>query len=196
MPNELETVSRDYIALQVTSIRRDGINKNYSNKKGVPAYLYKGKNNDYPKLLNADGRAFIDRKIKEGKKYGVKGSGKFSKFKATSNDRVFVANAISTGFVNWKQIRQAQGLQTAFVDLSYSNDMLNHLGVIRKEITNAIFKVVIGGVTESSRKKMGYNFKRYGNFMYPNQAIQSILMKSSGLRISNFIKNQLGAVKI
>jgi hypothetical protein len=173
MPTEIETAAKDFIALQVTRIRREGlVNKpTYSTKPGIPAYLLKGKNATYPTALNSTGRAFIDKRIKA---------------KPTKANRY-------ANFINHRDMRNAQGLQTAFVDLSYSNDMLNSIGVLGKENARTFYRARLGALSTKASVKFGGNYKRYGDFFQPNQMIRDVVGKASALRTGRFLSVKIGA---
>lgn len=70
---------------------------------------------------------------------------------------------------NWKQFRKAQGLQTAFVDLTYTGDMWAHTGVVRI-VRDENHKVIalLGGTTSTAADKMGWNEDRYSNYIENN----------------------------
>lgn len=183
MPGEVETTAKDFIALRVTQIRREGLKFRYSNNPGVPAYLYKGKNSTYPNIINQAGRAFIDKKIKEGQK------AKKSKFKG------FVSfGSSNAGLVNWKQIRQAQGFQVDEVDLSYTNQMLNSVAVIGKESSRTRYRARISAIGTKNRAKFTGNYKRYGDFFQPDQKTKDILGKASAKRTGVFLNSKLGGI--
>lgn len=166
IPEQLEIATKDYLALQITKIRREGIGFKYSTKPGVPAYLMRGKE------LNGTGRAFIERKAKA---------------KPDKNNKY-------ANFINWQQLRNAQGLQTGFVDLSYSNQMLNNIGIISKQSSLTRYVANIGGLNPSAASKFGYNQARYGQFMKPSVQIRETVGKAVALRVGRFISNKLGAI--
>lgn len=70
---------------------------------------------------------------------------------------------------NWREFREAQGLQGDHVDLTYTGDMWSHIGVVRI-VTVEDGKVVamLGGTTQTSADKMGWNEDRYSAFIENN----------------------------
>lgn len=170
---ELETTAQDFIALQVTKIRREGIGQ-YSTKK-VPAFFF------YGKQINQVGVAFLRSKgVKQPgdqpKKRSKKGTG------LTKDQRL----------TNWGEFRQAQGLQTSFVDATYSTKTLNQLGLISRQKAGTVYQVTVGGNTTYSKQIFLYLYLRYGNFFFPSQEIQNTLREATGLRIGSKVADALG----
>lgn len=135
MVNVSEELAITAKSIIVHRIQNVGIGETYSDKK-IPAYLF---------LLN---EARLD----------------------TSSAKTFVRSKAKAKnpedrYTNWKEIREAHGNQTAFVDLTYTGRMLNNLGVIGTEIDNDLFVTVIGGFTDEVKKKLDWNAKRYGDFL-------------------------------
>ena len=66
---------------------------------------------------------------------------------------------------NWSELRAAQGLQTGYVDLSYSNKMW--AGMFPQEVQVNLFEYVapLGNNTTEGQNKMNWNFERYGDFI-------------------------------
>lgn len=91
------------------------------------------------KALNAAGEAFIDSKVKAEKK----------------EDR----------YTNWGELRQAQGLQVAHVDLGYSNKMWAGMTPLEVVRSGFIFRAPLGGNNTEVQNKMDWNRDRYGNFV-------------------------------
>lgn len=66
---------------------------------------------------------------------------------------------------NWKGFRDAQGLQTQYVDLTYSGKMWN--GMFPQDVQVNLFKYIapLGNNTVEGQKKMNWNRERYGDFI-------------------------------
>lgn len=66
---------------------------------------------------------------------------------------------------NWKELRDAQGLQTGHVDLSYSNEMWS--GMFPQEASQHGDKYIarLGHTNDAGQKKMNWNRDRYGDFI-------------------------------
>lgn len=171
--NELETTAKDFIALQVTKIRREGIGS-YSTKK-VPAFFF------YGKQINAAGIAFLRSKGVRQPGDPLQGKGKRGKT-LLKTDRL----------TNWGEFRQAQGLQSGFVDATYTTRTLNQLGIISRQKTGNIYQVRVSGVTDYSFRIFGFLGRRYPNFFFPSQEIQNTLREATGLRIGTKVADALG----
>lgn len=66
---------------------------------------------------------------------------------------------------NWKEFRAAQGLETVFVDLSYSNEMWS--GMFPQEAYQEGNKFIapLGHNNRTGQNKMNWNRDRYGDFI-------------------------------
>jgi len=177
---ELETTAKDFIALQVTKIRREGIGS-YSTKK-VPAFFF------YGKQINAAGIAFLRSKgVRQpgdpmrGKDKPLLGKGLRGKT-LTKDQRL----------TNWGEFRQAQGLQSGFVDATYTTRTLNQLGVVARQKSGNIYQVRVSGVTDYSFRIFGFLGKRYPGFFFPSQEIQKTLGEATALRVGTNVADALG----
>lgn len=152
LPDIAETMAITAKALAERRMKSEGFGVLYSSKK-VPAWFLHGKE------LNQRGTKFLqDRgvhaitgdqgapKKKRRKKKGDPDPGNFDPF------------------TNWGEFRQAQGLQAAFVDLSYSNKMWANMGPVRVE-TGEIVRALLGATNREAQNKMNWNFARYGDFI-------------------------------
>lgn len=183
MPDVSREMAGTVLSYTLAGLRKNGIpgNPKYSNKAGVPAYLYRGKNKDYAKALNGAGRAFIDKKIKEGedarkvKKDGFKGYKPFG--------------ASNAGMINWKQLRKAQGLQVSNVDLTYSGRMFQSTGITGTKNRGTSYVTMIAGMDRETRNKLQFNFKRYGEFLKPSDRALDFARIGAKNRIENLFKH-------
>lgn len=66
---------------------------------------------------------------------------------------------------NWGEFREAQGLQNAFVDLSYSNKMWANMGVVSFTKTEKIVRAMLGATNTEAQNKMNWNRDRYGDYI-------------------------------
>lgn len=178
--NELETTAKDFIALQVTKIRREGIGQ-YSAKK-VPAFFF------YGKQINQAGIAFLRSK-------GVRQPGDPLRGK----DKPLIGKGLrgktltkEQRLTNWGEFRQAQGLQTSFVDATYSTRTLNQLGTLSQLKTGYKYIVSVGGNTPYSKQVFFYLSLRYPNFFFPSPEIQKTLGEATALRVGTKVGEALG----
>lgn len=72
----------------------------------------------------------------------------------------------------WGDFRQAQGLQSSFVDLTYSGRMFGGLTPLKRFKQGTKFIVQMGGTDKEVDDKLYYNTQRYGDFLQPNEAEQ------------------------
>lgn len=72
---------------------------------------------------------------------------------------------------NWKGFRNAQGLDSDNVNLSYTNRMWTSYGSQIKVVQYGpgVFRAIVDASDDEERKKMAYNVERYGNFMVPTE---------------------------
>ncbi|MBF9140843.1 hypothetical protein [Hymenobacter properus] len=68
---------------------------------------------------------------------------------------------------NWAGLRAAEGLQTAFVDLTHSGRMMRSLAVTGKGANGAVFLAAIVAADQESATKVERNLARYGNWLQP-----------------------------
>ena len=79
---------------------------------------------------------------------------------------------------NWKGFRKAQGLQTGFVDLSYSRTMWQGLRADEPQNEGSKYFCFIGHNNVEGQKKMNWNFARYGDFIGKGLKGQEELLQS------------------
>lgn len=174
MPAIVKEMAGVALSYKINQIRRNrGLfsNAKYSDNPGVPAYLYKGKNGDYPRALNSAGRAYINKQIKEGARFkGKKSRGGLSPF-------------IKAGFVNWKGLRAAQGLPTSKVDLTYTGRMFQNVGVIDVRVLGPLYLATIGGRDKETIDKLKWNYIRYGDFLNLNGKAIALARENAKKRI-------------
>lgn len=89
------------------------------------------------KNLNKKGEKFTDKQ---------KGAGKDGK----------------DGFVSYKDVRHANGLQTEFVDLTFSGRMFGGTRLLSTENEGNEFTANVGGTDQEVDNKLGWNVERYG----------------------------------
>lgn len=90
------------------------------------------------KELNASGAAFIAKKKKAKK---------------------------GENFTNWKEFREAQGLQTGHVDLTYSGKMWAGMFPQEAYQKGDMFIAPLGHNNREGQKEMNWNRERYGDFI-------------------------------
>lgn len=113
------------------------------------------------KQLNNLGKTFIESKIKKKEK------------------------------TNWAELRKAQGLQTQYVDVYYSGQMIRSLGIESQITSPNVYYIKIGARNDEAKKKLEHNIQRYGNFLIPNKAQNEAMAKLINQDIANIYKRVL-----
>jgi len=91
----------------------------------------------------------------------------------------------------WGNFRKAQGLNSSFVDLTYSGRMFNGLRPIKKFATGTTFEVHMGGTDQEVDNKLMWNIERYGDFLQPNQEEQKEIDEIVDDEVGNLIDKYL-----
>ncbi len=152
-----------------------------------------------PAISKEVGGLFLNAKINQIRRIGI-GSYSAKKF-SPSFLKGKELNGAGTSFIaqktqakqktNWAEFRVAQGLQSQFVDVYYSGQMLNSTAIIRANSASFRYYVTIGGRNQESKDKLSYNRKRYGHFLYPLPEQTKLMGKRSMLLIGNIYKRVL-----
>jgi hypothetical protein len=140
-------------ALAERNIKEKGFGAKYSENK-IPAWFLHGKE------LNQKGTKFLqDHGVNP--QTGTQGEGKKKRRKKgeTADPGHFDKET------NWKEFRAAQGLQTAFVDASYSNKMWANMQPVRTEQKGDLYLAPLGATNTEAQNKMNWNRDRYGDFI-------------------------------
>ncbi|GEM_PF-1627938 len=160
IPEEAENIAvamaLNHKALVVNRIQSEGIPGESYSDKGVPAYFYagfsstagknKGKTYDSSyPRLNSGFDRMIEKKLKKGES------------------------------VSWKDVRQANGLQTGHVDFTFSGRTFQNLSVVSVERSGFISKAYLGATDPEVSQRLFYGFHQYGDFMKPTDDEKKIL---------------------
>lgn len=152
MPDIAATLTLSAKAMAERKIVDEGFGRKYSENK-VPAWFLHGKE------INAKGTKFLadrgvgtdgkqgDAKKKRRKKKGDPDPGSFSKL------------------TNWKEFREAQGLQTEHVDLHYSNQTFANMQPVKIVQEGNVVMAPLGATNVEAQNKMNWNRDRYGDFI-------------------------------
>jgi hypothetical protein len=92
-------------------------------------------------ILNGQGASFLDRIDQEYDELGLDGE------------------------ASWKAFRDAQGLQTGFVDLTYSGEMWSGMQPMDPKEHGENWIAPLGNINRDGQDKMNYNAERYGDFI-------------------------------
>lgn len=66
---------------------------------------------------------------------------------------------------NWQELRAAQGMQTAFVDLTFSGTMWANMAPAPVENNGNIYSAPLAATNVEVQNKMNWNRDRYGDFI-------------------------------
>lgn len=152
LPDIVATLALTAKAFAERNIKDMGFGPNYSSVK-YPAWFLHGKE------LNAAGRTFLAQRGVNSA--GVQGATKKKRRKSKGDPDPGYFDKLT----NWGEFREAQGLQSEHVDLSYSNRMFSNIQIVRFETEGTIYKAILGGTNEEDQNKMNWNRDRYGNFI-------------------------------
>lgn len=67
--------------------------------------------------------------------------------------------------LSYEEWRQANGLQTAFVDLTFSGRMLQNLQITERTKTDQFYKTIINASEKENLDKISWNHERFGDFL-------------------------------
>lgn len=134
-------------ALAERTIRDKGFGEQYSKEK-IPVWFLKGKE------LNAAGKQYIESREELPKK----------KRKLKTIEQI-TEKDLADGMGSWGDFRKAQGLQTSFVDLGYSNEMWR--GMFPREAFQQGSRYIapLAHNNKAGQDKMNWNRDRYGDFI-------------------------------
>lgn len=153
LPDIAVTLTISAKALAERNIKEAGFGAKYSQNK-IPAWFLTGKE------LNQKGTKFLqDRGVNT--ETGEQGEPKKKRRKKgeTADPGHF------DKMTNWGEFRAAQGLQTAHVDLSYSNKMFANMQPVRVEQKGHVYLAPLGATNTEAQDKMNWNRDRYGDFI-------------------------------
>lgn len=80
--------------------------------------------------------------------------------------------------VAWKDIREAQGLQTGFVDYTFTGRTFQNLTIVDTRIDGTTAYADLGGSDQETRDKLSWGYDRYGDFLAPNDEEKRILLQT------------------
>lgn len=160
LPAIAETLAISAKAMAERRMKSQGFGILYS-QNPVPAWFFRGKE------LNQRGTTFLNTGKVKGKK-----TGKPKPLEETT----------------WGEFRTAQGLQSAFVDLSYSNKMWANMAPVEVQERGPVVIAYLGATNKEAQNKMNWNRDRYGDF------IRKSLNDEDGKILAEVVINELAAV--
>ena len=91
----------------------------------------------------------------------------------------------------YKELRQLNGLQANFVDLTFSGRMIQNVKILKSSSREAKFLAIVGVDNPENKGKFAGNQKRFGNFLDPTEKEQEVLSSIPQGRITEIIKKVL-----
>lgn len=107
-------------------------------------------------ILNNKGRDFLDKRDKQGARV-----------------------------TTYAEFRKAQGLQTGYVDLTYTGKMFAGMTVTNQNLEAGRYIAILGHSDLSGALKMDANYKRYGDF------IAKVTDKQDINLVSNYVQDEI-----
>lgn len=172
LPKISEEMAMNTMALVVNRIQQEGVEGKTYSKNKLPVFFFVGRE------LNAGGKALVERHKKKKDRDSAKKKGE----KVRKNQGL---DDLEPG-ISYEEWREANGLQTAHVDLTFSGRMFQNLGIIGTVKTGDSYVTIIGGIDKEVKDKLQWNAKRFGDFMATNNeenAELSIIYKNRVLGI-------------
>ncbi len=157
---ELATNAKSMIIHRIQTEGLEG--REYSTQK-LPNFFFEGWE------LNAGGKALLNPPKKGRKKKG----------EAATEE----VNEAGISYTEW---RRANGLQTDHVDLTYTGRMLQNIQSIKTEKRGEYYVTTVGAWNPENQQKMGWNFRRFGDFMKPTEKEKEILINLFNQRWTEF----------
>lgn len=157
-------------------------------------------------LVSGTGKAMAERTIREkgfGQEYADTQLPTWFSNKNSLNKKVDKAKAKRNkeaeggkGYMSWKEVRKAAGLQVNFVDLAYSNEMWRGMQPQEPFRQGNYLLAPIAHNNEKGQKKMDWNRDRYGDFFFlvlegqPMKELGEIGQEEAAKRIMDYLKPQ------
>ncbi|WP_313515645.1 hypothetical protein [Sphingobacterium sp.] len=173
LPIEAENIAIEmalnHKALVVRRIQSEGIPGETYSDKGIPAYFYAGFS------------------VTAGKNKGKTYDSSYPRLNS-GFDRMVEKKLKKKESISWKDVREANGLQTGFVDFTFTGRSFQNLNIVSVERSGFISRAYLGASDPESAQKLFYGFKQYGDFLKPNEEDQKILVKIGNQMLSKVLE--------
>jgi len=103
-------------------------------------------------------------------------------------ERMIKRKKKSGELVSWKDVREANGRQTNFVDFSFSMTTLNSLNVVSLENSGFVARAIIASTDADGQFRLEMGYKRYGDFLAPNDEDKEVIKISATAMVGNLFK--------
>jgi hypothetical protein len=201
-PNIVQTVAVNALALSKLRIQKTGVKgKQYSTKEMLATASqfnrkqgFKpteiefteigriGQRNQVAGGFRQPGTGRVDRKGAERKKRWL-----WIKFKGAK--KAVPVMVLPGGY---KQLRQLNGLQTGYVDLTFSGRMFQNIKLLAPINKRTKFTAFIGATDKENRDKVRGLSIRFGQFLDPEKSELAILSDIQNNKIREIIKRVMG----
>jgi len=95
-------------------------------------------------------------------------------------------------FQSYKDLREANNLETDGIDFTFSGNMWRNTGVNKVKNTSFTTSVSIGGQTEMASNKLSYQEPRHGNIIAISDEEQRLVIEAHEERVNKLINKYLG----
>jgi hypothetical protein len=156
MPDIVQEVGISTVSVVTARIMEEGLpGKKYSENKLPPFYFY-------DKELNAGGRNLLKESDSKALRAALRSVGTVKKNSRVDNK--------DTDGISYKEWRNANGLQTEVVDLTFTGFMLKSLKKVEaKQLGPYKWLALVSPIDKESAIKLELNYKRYGDFLTPTE---------------------------
>ncbi len=162
-------------SLIIHRIQTEGLPGRQYSKHKLPEFFFEGRE------LNGGGKALLEKHSKKAARDEQRAAGeKVRKNKALDE--------LEDG-ISYEEWRRANGLQTNFIDLTFSGRSFQNVGVIATEKRGDIYITIVGAFNEETRQKLRYNAIRFGDFFVVNEQEQKMLNELYRTRLNNYTEN-------
>lgn len=173
----VDEVALNAIALIIRRIQQTGLSggRRYSTNK-LPTFYF------YNRALNAGGRQLLNRHRKKDFRDALRRAGENVRRNSRLDD-------MEDG-ISYEEWRRANGLQTSFVDLTYSGKMFREknssyqgiteyalINIIERYRTSGEFSTTIGALDKETEDKLRWNKERFGDFLAVTEPEKAVLEK-------------------
>lgn len=94
--------------------------------------------------------------------------------------------------INWADIRDAEGLQTEHVDMTFTGETFRDLNIIGVNVQAGRVTAILGCSRKETQDKLKWNVERYGDFMSPTAEetakIMAIVQKRFNTKLTNILQ--------
>lgn len=182
MPLISEELATNAMALIIDRIQKEGLpGKSYSTNK-LPAWWFA----DDKKILNAGGRALLQKQEKNKLRSVLKQQyGENIKLKKGGS-----VDDLDEG-ISYHEWRAANGLQVAFIDLTFTGRMFQNVQVLGTIRRGDNFITILGATDAENKKKLEWNRIRFGDFFILHEEDQKIIQQLGELRVNTIIKKHI-----